>query len=128
MKVPPEELWSDVIREIEPPDFREAVLRRALLSARHRRFARRAGRGALAIALLVSAVLLLRPSSSPQPDSVAPSLAIPTPPQPPYEVIPGTSVRVISDEELLALFEGRPRGLIGPPGQRQLVLLDQILQ
>jgi hypothetical protein len=35
---------------------------------------------------------------------------------------------VISDEELLALFEGRPRGLIGPPGQRQLVLLDQILQ
>ncbi len=36
-----------------------------------------------------------------------------------------SSVKVITDAELLALFPGRPVALIGRPGQQQLVFLDQ---
>ncbi len=35
------------------------------------------------------------------------------------------AVRFISDEELLALFPGRSLALIGPPGHKELVFLDQ---
>ena len=34
-------------------------------------------------------------------------------------------VRFISDDELLALFPGRPLALIGPPGRKTLLFLDQ---
>jgi hypothetical protein len=34
-------------------------------------------------------------------------------------------VRVISDEELFALFPGRSLALVGPPGHQQLVFLDE---
>jgi hypothetical protein len=34
-------------------------------------------------------------------------------------------VRFISDDELLALFPGRPLALVGPPGQKTLLFLDQ---
>ena len=37
-------------------------------------------------------------------------------------VIPGTNIRVLSDEELLAFFKGRPVGLVGPPENQRLVL------
>jgi hypothetical protein len=35
------------------------------------------------------------------------------------------AVRFISDDELLALFPGRPLALVGPPGQKTLLFLDQ---
>lgn len=34
-------------------------------------------------------------------------------------------VKVVSDDELLALFPGRPVALIGPPGRQKLVFLDE---
>jgi len=34
-------------------------------------------------------------------------------------------VPTISDDDLLALFADHPVGLIGPPGQQQLIVLDQ---
>jgi hypothetical protein len=33
-------------------------------------------------------------------------------------------VKIITDEELFALFPNRPMALIGPPGRQQLVFLD----
>jgi hypothetical protein len=39
------------------------------------------------------------------------------------KVNPG--VKVLNDEELLALFPGRPVALIGPPGQQKLIFLDE---
>ena len=37
-----------------------------------------------------------------------------------------SSVKFITDEELFALFPGRPLALIGKPGEQQLVFLDRI--
>ena len=34
--------------------------------------------------------------------------------------------KILSDDELFALFPGRPLALIGPPGQQRLVFLDQV--
>jgi hypothetical protein len=38
---------------------------------------------------------------------------------------PDNPVKVISDEELFALFANRPLALVGKPGHQQLVFLDQ---
>jgi hypothetical protein len=35
-----------------------------------------------------------------------------------------SDVKIISDDELFALFPGRSMALIGTPGQQQLVFLD----
>jgi len=44
---------------------------------------------------------------------------------PPVQKVPGTNIRVVNDEELLAMFPDRPVALVGPPDKRQFVLLDQ---
>ena len=44
------------------------------------------------------------------------------------KVIPGTSIRVLSDEELLAMFKDRPVALVGKPGNQRLLLLDEAIQ
>ncbi len=44
------------------------------------------------------------------------------------EVIPGTSIRVLNDEQLLALFKDRPVALVGQPGNQRLLLLDEPIQ
>ena len=38
---------------------------------------------------------------------------------------PASGVEFITDEQLFALFPGRPLALIGAPGRQQLVFLDQ---
>jgi hypothetical protein len=40
-------------------------------------------------------------------------------------MIEGTPIRVIGDEELLGLFQGRPVALLGEAGHQRLVLLDE---
>ncbi len=40
-------------------------------------------------------------------------------------IVPGTSIRLVSDEELLAMFPDRPVALVGPPENRQFVFLDE---
>ena len=42
------------------------------------------------------------------------------------KTIRGTSIRVLNDEELLDLFNGRPVALIGPAGHQQLILFDEV--
>jgi len=41
------------------------------------------------------------------------------------KTIPGTSIRVVNDDELLAMFPDRPVALVGPPQNRQFVFLDE---
>ena len=41
------------------------------------------------------------------------------------KTIPGTSIRVVNDDELMAMFPNRPVALVGPPERRQFVLLDE---
>jgi hypothetical protein len=42
------------------------------------------------------------------------------------ETIPGTSIRVVNDEQLLQLFKGRPVALVGPAGHQQLIVFDEV--
>jgi hypothetical protein len=45
--------------------------------------------------------------------------------QPAVQTVPGTNIRLVSDEELLAMFPGRPVALVGPPEDRKFVFLDE---
>jgi hypothetical protein len=51
------------------------------------------------------------------------SLAQSTQSEPP--TVPGTSIRLLTDEELLSMFPGRAVALLGTGSQRQLVFLDE---
>ena len=44
----------------------------------------------------------------------------------PFATVPGTSIRILNDEELLSMFANRPVALLGPPEERQFVVLDEI--
>jgi len=46
-----------------------------------------------------------------------------SPPKP--EVVAGTSIRVLSDAELLEFFKGRPVALVGRSGNQRLILFDE---
>ena len=41
------------------------------------------------------------------------------------ELIPGTPIRVVNDEQLLELFQGQAVALVGQPGHQQLLLFDE---
>ncbi len=43
-------------------------------------------------------------------------------------VVPGTHIRLLTDEELLRMFAGRPVALVGSGDQRQFVVLDTLRQ
>jgi hypothetical protein len=45
--------------------------------------------------------------------------------EPPVESDSDTGVRLLTDEQLLAMFPGRPVALIGPAGDQRLVFLDE---
>src|SRR5207244_3470686 len=110
-------------------DLRESTLQHGLMLSRRKRQRRRVGRASLWIlpVVLIAATVLLqvrherdwrahiRPPSA---------FAINAAAQPP-RVIEGTSVRILSDAELLDLFKGRPVALVGPPGKQTLLFLDE---
>jgi len=73
----------------------------------------------LATALLVMCVNQARRDPAAEDFPRAPAAAAPT-------TIAGTSIRVLSDDELLAMFPDRPVALVGAPGQQQLVFLDEL--
>ena len=81
---------------------------------RQRRRARR--RGAVAVAVAVAAALLLlltndrTPANRGMTETAAPR--------------PALQIEIVSDEELLAQFPGRPVALVGPSSNRQLIFLD----
>jgi hypothetical protein len=65
--------------------------------------------------LLLGMVLVLRRGSSPAPPATGPVVALQT---------DTAKVKIITDEELFALFPNRAMALIGSPGHQQLVFLD----
>jgi len=127
MKTKPDhdELLNEVLSESAPQNFREASLLRTLTSARRHRRTRSAlhvvGATGICFALLAGVIWHQRNSSSTannRPESVAPIQAsAPT--------VPGTNIRLVSDDELLAMFPDRPVALLGPPDKRQFVFLDE---
>jgi len=105
-------LLNDLLGE----DFRTESLAHTLAAVRAARRMRsvRSRIGRTAPLLLAAAVLL---HLARQPQTVAPIAAQPAPLE--------SSIRMITEDELLAQFPGRAVGIVGPPERRQLVFLDR---
>jgi len=125
MKHPDENpLLKVVLADEQLANLRHASLNQGLDTVRRARRARRAMRVATLalVPLLLIAVFTLHKltqDTTKQPSAQAQrqtSVAIAQPEE--------SGVKIISDEELFALFPGRSLALIGKPGHQQLVVLD----
>jgi|ERR1043165_7287462 hypothetical protein len=124
---PPEHdrLLNEIITGEEVADFREASLQHALTAIRQQRRRQRSlRRGALAAVLVVVALgIVVGRSPKPTAQEIEASNASPVAVS---SAPPRTApLKLINDDELLALFPDRPVALIGKPGHQQLVFLDQ---
>ncbi|MCL4177614.1 MAG: hypothetical protein KJ072_07680 [Verrucomicrobia bacterium] len=128
---PLDELLADSRLE----ELRAAALEAGLATVRRRRRRRVALRSAgAAISLLAFAALiswmLFRRAPATEHDQVAQANPAPTATvaatESPIPVAEMSAVRHLTDNELLALFPGRPVALIGPPGRQRLVFLDEL--
>jgi hypothetical protein len=130
-----EPLTDEVLATPELDGLRATTLEQGLTMIRRRRQWRRMRRATGAIVCLagVTAIVLviLFGSASPGSEKLLTSDGL----RPPAVASPATvasdlsgagDVRRLSDDELLALFPGRPVALIGPVGQQKLVFLDQL--
>jgi len=126
MKFPDKDpLLKEILEDEKLAGFRRTALDRALEAMRRARRARRATRMRMLVLLPVLTLLLLSlPKLAQKPAGPAshahPRQTMTVASAPVKE--PG--VKVISDEELFALFPDRPVALIGRPGHQKLVLLD----
>ena len=118
-------LLNEIVTGEELADFREASLQHALTAIRQQRRRQRSLRlGALAgVPIVVAFGIVFSRSPKTPVQEIAPSNASPVAVS---SAPPRTApVKLINDDELLALFPDRPVALIGKPGQQQLVFLDQ---
>jgi hypothetical protein len=118
-------LLNNIVTGEELADFREASLQQALTAIRqqrrHQRSLRLAALAAVPIVVTLG-IVFSRPPQFPLSENVASNaspVAISSPQLRP------AAVKLINDDELLALFPDRPVALIGKPGQQQLVFLDK---
>ena len=125
-----DQLLKELLADESLEMVRHQSLERGMAAARRRR--QRAGwtKGGLISVLLLAALWLLIPT--PQRPAARNQVAheqVTTNPATVATVVPSVkvpaSVRFISDDELLALFPGRSLALLGPPGRKTLVFLDQ---
>ena len=116
-------LLSELLAGDALSGFRRASLEEGLALIRRRRRARRAGRWCVLalLPLAFGAGVLWSWPARVRPVSAARSHA----PGVPGQTASTGSVRIINDEELMALFAGRPLALVGRPGHQQLLFLDQ---
>lgn len=104
------------------PEHGTELLGKTLEYAGRRKRRRALVRGATLAAVVCGAWLIAFP---PQRDggrgevAERPEVAAPGP-----RVVPGTRIQLVTDEELLTLFAGRPVALVGTGNQRQFVVLD----
>jgi hypothetical protein len=128
---PLDELLADSRLE----ELRAAALEAGLAALRRRRRRRVALRSAgAAISLLAFAALiswmLFRRAPATEHDEVAQANPASTgavaSAESPIHMAELSTVRHLTDNELLALFPGRPVALIGPPGRQRLVFLDEL--
>ena len=127
-----DELLNDVLSSESLERFRADSLETALTVVRKRRRRHRARQALLMVAVPLALAAYgfvsnfhpnqgspSSPANANQSASIvennAPSTASPTP-----------GIEYISDDELLELFDDRPVALIGPSGDQQLVLLDEV--
>ncbi len=123
-------LLKELLADESLEAIRRASLDQGLAIAQRRRRRANWTRGALMAAGLLAALWLAFPSRHHKsgrnqiaqgpvlPNGSSVKNLAPTPKAP-------AMVRIISDDELLALFPGRPRALIGPPGRKTLLFLEQ---
>jgi hypothetical protein len=118
-------LLNDIVTGEELADFREASLQHALAAIRRQRRRQRSLRlGALvAVPILVALGIVISRSPKRPLRDITVSNASPVA----VSSVQGrpAAVKLINDDELLALFPDRPVALIGKPGQQQLVFLDK---
>ena len=121
---PEDKLLSDLFDGTD--SFRTASLEATLSSVRRYRRAKVAMRSALAIAFVatVSSFLLTRSQQQDANTQLAYRPVVSPINEKPVPTIPGTRIRELSDDELLAAFPNRPVAIIGPEEERQLILLD----
>ncbi len=114
----------------EGTNLREESLRDSLAFMRKHARRRRAIRqtGSL-VTLIVTAGLLLwrqQPKTiSTSVPSQTPALAGSVTAPSEHATVPGTHIRLLTDEELLDLFPGRAVAILGTGNERQLVFLDE---
>jgi hypothetical protein len=124
-----DELLSD-----DPLDqLRAATLEQGLQVVRRRRRLRRVARTSAWIGMLAALAVAIPALFRSQP--AYDHATQPTVPEtvaiaqielaPPAESQDEMGVHYLTDEQLLALFPGRPVALIGPPGDQRLVFLDE---
>jgi hypothetical protein len=120
---PQDDLLKEILAGEEISAFREASLQTTLVAIRSQRRRRRAFAASAVIVLIFAAAILFRGESRPITREIASSNPVPTPGVAAPAVTSG--VRIISDEELFALFPGRSMALVGKPGQQHLVFMDK---
>ena len=134
MKPDPEHRLIDELLSDDPLDrLREATLEHGLLLVRRRRRVRRFARTSgwigivVALALAIPALFRSQPAHdhATQPTGFDAGATAQTAVEPPVESDEETGVRFLTDDQLLALFPGRPVALIGPAGDQRLVFLDE---
>jgi hypothetical protein len=130
---PKHRLLNELLSDDQLDDLRGATLEQGLRLVRRRRRLRRVARTSgwigVFIALFVALPALFR--SQPVNDhakqpTVSEAVAIAQIAiEPPVESDSDTGIRLLTDEQLLAMFPGRPVALIGPAGNQRLVFLDE---
>ena len=116
-----EQLLCDVLADDE---LRQATLQRALVEMGRVRRRRRIFRRAVVCFPLIVLVAITAGRNVLKEKEPAPAERSMVRVE---QKVPGTSIRIIDDEQLLELFNGRPVALVGPPGHQQLVLFDEVI-
>ena len=126
MKRPDQDPLLKGILEDEKLDrFRRDSLDRALVAMRSARRTRQTARMGMLGALPALVILLFITPKPVQKTTLASRPANVRQNTPPASAqVKEPTVKLISDDELFALFPDRPVALIGKPGHQQLVLLD----
>jgi hypothetical protein len=124
MKTKPDhdDLLADTLSATD--DARAVSLERTLAYTRRVRRTRVAIRAVACVAVFVAAISMVWQQTAPANlghERRGPIASH----EPVVRTVPGTTIRVLTDEELLAMFPNRPIALIGPADARQFVLLDE---
>jgi|ERR1043166_3297953 hypothetical protein len=118
-----EELLADVFADSQ--QCRTETLERGLGALRRARAIRRTARLMVSVAVPVVIVAVVLTTQHRRTRKLREAHQIAASPAHVVKTIEGTPIRVISDEELLDLFKGRPVALAGKPGEQRLILLDE---
>ncbi len=121
---PTDRLLAEVLADVADDKFRNATLQNGVRQMRRKYARRRAWRAsATGALLLIAAAWLTHQASRTTPQPAVSSVQNQGAGE---RFVKGTSVQIITDEQLLDLFKGRPVALVGAPGRQKLVLLDQL--